>query len=68
LRVGSITARGELLLGRVSKNGSAQRQSLVAIPHLSNSLGTLNPVREITRLASKRNIPVLVDEPKLRRA
>lgn len=34
---------------------------LVAAVHVSNSLGTINPVREMTRLAHERGIPVLLD-------
>lgn len=34
---------------------------LVSIVHTSNSLGTINPVKEIIRMAHARNIPVLVD-------
>ena len=34
---------------------------LVAVAHVSNSLGTINPIREMVRLAHARGIPVLVD-------
>ena len=34
---------------------------LVAVTHVSNALGTVNPVQEIIRLAHKQEIPVLVD-------
>jgi cysteine desulfurase/selenocysteine lyase len=34
---------------------------IVAVTNVSNSLGTINPVREIIRLAHERNVPVLVD-------
>src|SRR5580693_1421733 len=37
------------------------RTRLVAITHMSNALGTLVPVKEVTRLAHARGIPVLVD-------
>src|SRR5215470_4099035 len=37
------------------------RTKLVAITHMSNMLGTLVPVKEVTRLARKRGIPVLFD-------
>jgi cysteine desulfurase/selenocysteine lyase len=37
------------------------RTKLVAIVHLSNALGTLNPVKEMIELAHRQNIPVLVD-------
>ena len=38
-----------------------ERTRLVAIAHISNVLGTINPVKEITRLAHDLNIPVLID-------
>ncbi|TVQ12861.1 MAG: cysteine desulfurase [Bacteroidetes bacterium] len=34
---------------------------LVAVTHVSNSLGTINPVKEITRLAHENNTAVLID-------
>lgn len=37
------------------------RTKMVAIGHVSNSLGTINPVAEMTREAQARGIPVLVD-------
>ncbi len=37
------------------------RTRLVGIVHVSNTLGTINPVAEITRIAHERGIPVLVD-------
>ena len=37
------------------------RTRIVAVCHVSNSLGTVNPVEEIIRVAHARNIPVLVD-------
>ncbi len=37
------------------------RTKLVAVVHLSNALGTLNPVQEIIALAHQRDIPVLLD-------
>ena len=37
------------------------RTRLVSVAHVSNVLGTVNPVADIIRLAHERNIPVLVD-------
>jgi cysteine desulfurase/selenocysteine lyase len=37
------------------------RTKLVAVSHVSNALGTINPVDEIIRLAHAQNIPVLID-------
>ncbi len=60
LRVIPITDRGELVLDAVP-NLLSQRTKLVSITHISNALGTVNPVAEIIRLAHERGIPVLVD-------
>ena len=37
------------------------RTRIVAVVHVSNALGTINPVEHIVRLAHRRGIPVLVD-------
>jgi cysteine desulfurase / selenocysteine lyase len=39
----------------------SERTRLVAVTHVSNVLGTINPVREIVALAHARGVPVLVD-------
>src|SRR5215218_3992362 len=39
----------------------SSRTKLVAITHMSNTLGTVVPVKEVVRLAHGRGIPVLVD-------
>ncbi len=60
LCVAPINDQGELLLDDFERL-VGPKTKLVAISHLSNALGTINPVREIVRLAHARNIPVLVD-------
>lgn len=60
LRVAPINDRGELLLEEFEKLLDPKTK-IVAVGHLSNALGTINPVREIVRMAHARNIPVLVD-------
>ena len=37
------------------------RTRLVSVVHLSNSLGTINPVRDIVEMAHRRDVPVLID-------
>lgn len=37
------------------------KTKMVAIPHISNTVGTILPVRQITELAHKFNVPVLID-------
>ncbi len=60
LAVIPMNRRGELELDAFEKllRGPVK---LVAVAHVSNSLGTINPVEEIARLAHARGVPVLVD-------
>ena len=60
LRVIPFNDKGELLLDEYKKLINS-RTKLVAIVHVSNSLGTINPVKEIVTIAHKNNIPVLID-------
>jgi cysteine desulfurase/selenocysteine lyase len=60
LRVIPFDENGELLLNEY-KILSNEKTRLVAITHVSNSLGTVNPVKEIIRLAHEHNVPVMVD-------
>jgi len=60
LKVAPIDERGEVLLGEYEKL-LTEKTKLVAISHVSNALGTLNPVKRIVALAHARGIPVLVD-------
>ncbi len=60
LRVIPINDKGELLSDEYKKLINS-RTKLVAIVHVSNSLGTVNPVKEITAIAHENNIPVLID-------
>lgn len=60
LRVIPVTSEGELDLD-VFKQHLSARTRLVAINHASNSLGTINPVKEIIRLAHEAGAVVLID-------
>jgi len=60
LRVAPINDRGELLLDEFLAL-LGPRTRLVAVTHISNALGTVNPVAEICRAARARGVPVLVD-------
>ena len=55
-----ITERGEVDLAAFAERLNA-RTRLVAVAHVSNALGSVLPVAEITRLAHARGIPVLLD-------
>ena len=60
LRVIPMNRSGELLLDEYERLLGAKTR-IVAVTHVSNSLGTINPIREIVHLAHARGIPVLVD-------
>ena len=60
LRVIPVTDAGELDLDACATL-LTDRTRLVSVTHVSNVLGTVNPVKEIVRLAHERGIPVLVD-------
>jgi cysteine desulfurase/selenocysteine lyase len=60
LRVAPINDRGELLLEELERLLTA-RTRLVSLVHVSNALGTINPVREVVALAHARGIPVMID-------
>jgi len=60
LRVAPINDRGELELDAYEKLLS-ERTRLVAMVHVSNALGTINPVAEVIDLAHRRGVPVLLD-------
>jgi cysteine desulfurase / selenocysteine lyase len=60
LRVVPITDAGEIRLDEYEALLS-DRTRIVAVMHVSNALGTINPIRKIVRMAHARGIPVLVD-------
>src|SRR6266567_846810 len=60
LKVIPFNDRGELLLDEFQKLLSPHTR-MVSIVHLSNSLGTINPVEQIIQLAHRQGVPVLVD-------
>ena len=56
-----ITDDGRLVCCEDIATYITERTRLVSIAHVSNVLGTINPVAEIIKMAHERNIPVLVD-------
>ena len=60
LRIIPMSDAGELDLDAYERLLD-DRTRLVSVVHVSNALGTINPVEEIVRLAHGRGIPVLVD-------
>ena len=55
-----ITDKGELCLDQLELLIS-ERTRIISVAHVSNVLGTVNPVEEIIKTAHAHNIPVLVD-------
>jgi cysteine desulfurase/selenocysteine lyase len=60
LRVVPINDNGEFLMDEYRKL-LGPRTRLVSVAHVSNALGTINPVREIIQLAHRWNAPVVID-------
>ena len=60
LVVAPINDRGEIRMDELEQRLS-ERTKIVAVSHVSNALGTLNPVKEIIALAHARGVAVLVD-------
>ena len=60
LRVIPISDAGELLMDEYESLLSS-RTKLVAITHVSNVLGTVNPIKQIVEMAHSQGVPVLVD-------
>jgi cysteine desulfurase/selenocysteine lyase len=60
LRVAPIDDAGELQLDELERL-IGPRTRLLAVTHVSNVLGTVNPIRRIVELAHARGVPVLVD-------
>lgn len=60
LRVAPIDERGRLRLDELEKLFSAKTK-LLSVAHVSNVLGTVNPIGEIVKAAHAHGVPVLVD-------
>lgn len=60
LKVIPVNDRGELVMEEYAKLLS-EKTKLVAVVHVSNTLGTINPVEQLIELAHAKGIPVLLD-------
>jgi len=60
LVVAPIDDRGELLLDELERR-IGPRTKVLSVAHVSNALGTVNPVKQIVALAHARGVPVVVD-------
>lgn len=55
-----INERGELRLDAFEKR-ITERTKFISVVHVSNALGTVNPVADIVKLAHARGVPVMID-------
>ncbi|OFX46407.1 MAG: cysteine sulfinate desulfinase [Bacteroidetes bacterium GWA2_30_7] len=60
LKVLPVNDFGELMLEKLPELIS-EKTKLISITHVSNTLGTINPIKEIIAIAHQHNIPVLID-------
>lgn len=60
IRVIPMNERGELIIDEY-ENMLNERTKIVAVAHVSNSLGTVNPIKEMIATAHKFGVPVMVD-------
>lgn len=60
IKVIPMNDQGELLMDEYHEMLS-DRTKMVAVVHVSNTLGTINPIEEIINAAHEKNIPVLID-------
>ena len=60
LKVAPINEQGELILEEFEKLIS-KNTKFAAISHMSNALGTINPIKQMIELLHQHNVPVLVD-------
>lgn len=60
LKIIPINTKGELILDELDNILDSHVQ-LVALTYVSNTLGTINPIREIIRKAHEKDIPVMID-------
>jgi cysteine desulfurase/selenocysteine lyase len=60
LKIFPFNRNGELDIEKFT-GSFTEKTRIVAFTHVSNTLGTINPVKEMIRLAHQHNVPVLID-------
>ncbi len=60
LKVIPMTDKGDLMIDEYKKLFT-DKTKFVSITHVSNVLGTINPVKEIIKIAHEHGVPILVD-------
>ena len=60
IKIIPINKKGELEIGKL-ENLINSNTKFISINHVSNTLGTINPIKDIIKLAHKNNIKILID-------
>jgi len=60
LKVLPFNDKGELMIEKLPEL-ITERTKILAVNHISNALGTINPIKEIIDFAHSKNVPVLID-------
>jgi cysteine desulfurase/selenocysteine lyase len=60
LKIIPINEKGELLIDALDEL-ITERTKMLGLVHVSNALGTVNPVREVCEIARRHDVPVLID-------
>ena len=60
IKFANVNENGEVTIESIEKNIN-NKTKIIAITHLSNVTGAILPIKEITKLAHSKNIPVLID-------
>ncbi|MDR2083723.1 MAG: cysteine desulfurase [Bacteroidales bacterium] len=60
LRVIPINEKGEIIIEKLIELIN-KKTKIIAVAHVSNALGTINPIKKIIEIAHENNIPVLID-------
>ncbi|MBL7883470.1 MAG: cysteine desulfurase [Bacteroidia bacterium] len=60
LKIIPISKEGELIIDEFEKLIS-NKTKIIAVTHISNTLGTINPIKKIIAIAHSKNIPVMID-------
>ena len=60
IKFADVNEKGEVTIESIEKNIN-NKTKIIAITHLSNVTGAILPIKEITKLAHSKNIPVLID-------
>ena len=55
-----MNENGDLEIGKIEKLINSKTK-FISVVHVSNSLGTINPVKEICEIAKKADVPILID-------